>query len=54
MSAADAIQLSLASALAGAAAVAVICIIAIMVREALADRERRKHYVQGRTILHRI
>ena len=54
MSPADAIQLSLASALAGAAMVAVIFILAIMVREARAASYRRKNYVQGRTILHRI
>ena len=54
MSADDAIQLSLASAIAGAALVTVIYIIAIMVREARAASYRRKHYVQGRTILHRI
>jgi len=54
VSASDAIQLSLASALTGAALVALIYILAIMVREARAASYRRKHYVQGRTILHRI
>ena len=54
MSPTEALQLSLASALAGAALVAAIFIVAIMVREDRAASYRRKNYVQGRTILHRI
>ena len=54
MSATDAIQLSLASALAGAALVTVTYILAIIVREIRSERERRRHYVSGRTILRRI
>ena len=50
----DAIQLSIASAVVGAALVTVIYILAIMVRDARAANYRRKNYVEGRTILHRI
>lgn len=54
MNTTDLIQLSLASALCGAAAVTLIYLSAIWIRDARAARERRNHYIEGRTILRRI
>ena len=54
MSPADLIQIIVASALTGAAFVVAVIILWAIIVEARAERYRRKHYVQGRTILHRI
>jgi hypothetical protein len=54
MSPADLIQIIVASALTGAAFVVAVIILWAIIRDARAQRERRRHYVQGRTILHRI
>jgi len=54
MSPSDLIQICVASALTGAAFVVAVIILWTIIRDALAQRERRKHYVEGRTILHRI
>jgi len=54
MTTTDLIQLSAASAIVGAASVCLIYIVAIYIRDARARREHRRHYIEGRTILHRI
>lgn len=54
MNTADLIHISLASAICGAAVVTLIYLGAIWLRDARAARERRNHYIEGRTILHRI
>ena len=54
MSSSDLIQICVASALTGAAFVVVVLTLWTIIRRARAASYRRKHYVQGRTILHRI
>ncbi len=49
MSSSDLIQICVASALTGAAFVVVVLTLWTIIRRALAERERRDHYVGGST-----